>query len=192
MRQSPAILPLIMLLTVVILTLLAGTGLVSAVRNDGQLPGVAIEYGSRHRRLLSPANVESGIADLAIAAQLDFDSPDASARLLQAAEQTENPEALVAALRGFLANDRDDPALHEWLAAALLVSGDAQQALVHSEESLRLAPDAAGGLVTHGNVLASLNRTADARAAYEKALKLEPENELARQGLERLNQADRR
>lgn len=192
MRQTTSLLPLIMLLTIVILLLLAGTGLVSAIRNDGRLPHVAIEYGSRHLPLMSPANVEAGIADLAVAAQLDFDSPAACARLLQAAEQTKNPEALIVALRGFLANDGDDPALHDWLAAALLIAGDSRQALVHSEEALRLAPDDPNALITHGNVLASLERMEEARSAYERALKLDPKNELAEQGLQRLGPPARR
>ncbi len=186
MRRPPAILPVIMLLTSVILILLTGAGLVSAVRHEGHLPDVSIEYASRHLPLLSPANVEAGIADLAIAAQLDFDSPEASSRLAQAAEQAENPAALVLALRGFLANDRDDPELHAWLAAALLAAGDLDSAIVHANETLRLQPDSIQGLVTRADVLTARGQLDEAQHDYERALKLAPQSVLAEQGLQRL------
>lgn len=188
MQRASRLLPLCMLLTTAILILLTAAGLVSAVRKDGRLPHVSIEYASDHWPLLSPVNVEEGLVDLTIAAQLDFDSPDASSRLVQAAEQTQNADALVIALQGFLANDGDDPELHSWMAAALLAAGDSQRALVHSRESLRLAPDSPDRLVTHGNVLVSLGRADEARRTYERALELEPESALANQGLERLRQ----
>ena len=160
--------------------------------SDGRFPGVTIEYASYHRPLLSPANVDDGIADLVVAARIDFDSPDAGSRLLQAAEQTENAAALVVALQGFLANDSEDPELHDWLAAALLAAGAPEQALVHSLEALRLSPDSPVKLTTQGNILKALGRPDEARHSYEKTLVIEPESEPAREGLRRLRELEAR
>jgi len=166
-------------------------GMIRAATDEGGLPQVAIEYWSDHQALLERSRVEEGMLDLIIAARLDFDNAEASARLLNAAQQTENPHALVVALQGFLANaEQQDAELHSWLAAALLAADRPHEALVHSREALRLGPESAALLTTHGDIQAALGQGDGARRAYEQAMAVDPAGvEQARRGLSRLHQS---
>lgn len=184
--SASRLLPLCMLLTSGLLLLLTGAGIITSLRTEGRLPQVALEYGSYHLPLLSPARIETGIVDLATAVAVDFDNAEARSRLVQAAERTQNPAALVIALQGFLASDADDPELHRWLAAALLAAGNPQQGLIHSRESLRLNDGDPTSLVTHGDIQSALGNHQEARLAYQRALEIDPRSVSAQQGLQRL------
>ena len=61
----------------------------------------------------------------------------------------------------------------------LLDRGQAEEALPHCQEAVRLDPNSAAMHHNLGNVLRVLDRLVDARAAYLEALRLDPNLALA-------------
>jgi tetratricopeptide (TPR) repeat protein len=72
------------------------------------------------------------------------------------------------------------PAILEAVARGYMMQLNYRQALVCLNEWLRLEPDTARALDWRGWVLQALDRAADARADYERALQLEPDRSAAR------------
>lgn len=61
------------------------------------------------------------------------------------------------------------------LADVYVKAGEPQKALAHLEQALKIQPDNPAILEKTAGVYVLLNRTADARAAYQRALDLSPD-----------------
>lgn len=71
------------------------------------------------------------------------------------------------------------------LAGAELETGDEADAERHARQVVERAPDLAAGWVVLGATLDALGRSAEARAAWSEALRLDPESDSARRRLDR-------
>lgn len=89
-------------------------------------------------------------------------------------------------LRRALAADADDPALRAALAHVLLSRGANDEALVHADRTVALAPDVGYGHALRAAVLSTdLRRRRDAVEAAREAVRLDPEEPVCHQALGR-------
>lgn len=71
--------------------------------------------------------------------------------------------------------------------AKRLLSSDPKQAVVEARVAVALEPQSVEAHVVLGDAWAAAKRERQARAAYEKALKIDPDNSAAKAGLEQVN-----
>lgn len=74
------------------------------------------------------------------------------------------------------------------LARILIFQSKPEEAIRELEQVLMKHPDHLEALVNYGNALSNLGRVGEARACYTRALEVEPEYDIARQNLARLNE----
>jgi tetratricopeptide (TPR) repeat protein len=64
--------------------------------------------------------------------------------------------------------------------------GDYETAIENYQIALTIQPDYVRAMTNLGNAEAALGKTDAARAAFQRALDIDPQNEAAQQGMERL------
>jgi Tfp pilus assembly protein PilF len=98
------------------------------------------------------------------------------------------PEAQ-AALEQCIAIKPDDFFAMNNLAVMMFESGRHDEALRFAERAIRTEPGYANGHVTYGTVLAVTRRYDEAEREFKEALRLDPQNEAAKENLQRLKAA---
>lgn len=134
----PAILYLASLLILGALTL---AGIVSSLTSEARIPTLRFDYSDDHDRMLREKPLPQILPELRVAAIVDFDRTETLVRLYVAAKRAGNIEGSILAMRRLLSQSPDDAALHNELAQTLFVTGNAAQALVHSQRAVELNPE---------------------------------------------------
>lgn len=100
-----------------------------------------------------------------------------------------SPGEAVAAYRRAVELDPNYFAGRSDLAAALAQVGEVDEAERLLKELLAIRPEIADAWCNLGNVYYLRRRPAEAKAAYERALEIDPEHDFAREGIERLRRS---
>ena len=143
------------------------------------------------KALLQAGQIPEAVTALQEAARLDPQSGEANYQLgLALARAGRKDEAAAALKRGrelVAVEDRDQNAnLDISEGRSALEQGELEQAAARLRRAAQLRPDSAEAQRLLGTVLEKQGQAADARAAYTKALELNPGDAAARAGLERL------
>ncbi|TMA95518.1 MAG: tetratricopeptide repeat protein [Deltaproteobacteria bacterium] len=85
----------------------------------------------------------------------------------------------------------DLPEAYSNLAVAQKKKGELNEAIVSLNKALERKPDFASAITTRGAIFAEQNKWADARRDFEAALKIDPQDQGALQGLARVLENDR-
>jgi len=135
---------------------------------------------------LDANRAESAIEHLKTATRVDANSADAHAELARAYAVAGQSQSALAELRIASGLKPDDPLLHSALAQVLGATGSLAEAIEEQRTALKLAENDPDGWNNLGVMEARARQPAEARAAFEHALRLQPDHAQARANLERL------
>ena len=180
-------------------------GLAAALANEGRIEDAASEFGEalklapdNEAALIGIASIEldGNRADAAIehlkhAVDVDGSSADAHEELARAYAMTGDQQRALEELRSAARLKPDDAQVHSALSQVLAAQGDFSAAIDEQRTALRLAENDPDGWNNLGVMLLRSGKTAEAKAALERALQLQPDHVAARANLERLKNSGR-
>ncbi len=140
------------------------------------LTNVSLTVAGAYEQL---GRVDDAIVALTNAAAADPTSPDPYLRLAELYQRQGDLEAAVIAYAQASAVKPDDPALRQTLAFTYQRLGRYPEALAEAQAAARLSPDDATLQLLIGDVSRTMNDMQAAAAAYEQALVLAPDLEIA-------------
>lgn len=152
-------------------------------------PSNAYAHLSRARVLLAFGEATDALSSAQRAAALEPLNPEALELTAECLERLQKRKEAVAAWQQLLAARPSHPLIHFRLGTALALAGDLAGAERELEAQLALGPHS-GALNNLGNVWLQRDR-ARARAYFERALQVDPSNQLAADNLRRLGAAPR-
>ncbi len=152
-------------------------------------PGHARALNSQGYRLLKRGQIAEAVSvlNMSIAACPDF--PEAHNNLGLALGDQQNPSGALAQFRRALELDPDYALAHNNLGAVLAGQGDYEGAVKQLQEAIHCDADYPEPQINLGNLLARRGKLAEARPHFEAALRVEPGNREATEGMRRIDAA---
>ncbi len=147
-------------------------------------PARAVAHNALGSALLAHRHVPEAIGELRATLKLDPDYPSAHFNLARALSESQDPAGAITEYTTFLKQQPDDAQAYLNLAAIHIARGEFVLAIPLYEQACKLAPDS-NSLADLGTLYARTGRMPQAIQAFQKALELDPSNEIARKNLAR-------